>query len=373
MIRMSIGPIGRQGFLGRHSRTLLLAGLAGLLLFSVVFAVFIGTLGPIGPGDPYRISFGDALRSIFGLDDDLPDAYHSIFWNVRIPRVLLAGLVGAGLACAGTAMQAVFRNPMADPFIIGISSGAAVGAASAGLLGLTVALGYYAAPALAFVTSLVTVFVVYRLGTVRGKVHVDTLLLSGVAVAAFLGAVVSFLIYFAREEYHQLIPWLLGSLALARWSYVGIIAIPIIIGALVVYVLGRDLNALIRGEETAHNLGANPEFLKRVMLATAALMTAGAVAFTGIIGFVGLIVPHMMRLVIGADHRVLVPASTLFGASFLIWADALSRTADMLSDILFMKDLALPQELPVGIITALFGGPFFLYLLRRSRRDGGSL
>ena len=373
MIAMPVGPIGRQGFLGRHSRSLLMTALAGFLLFSVIVAVFIGTLGPIGPGDPFRISFGDALRTLLGMDEGLPDSYHSVFWNVRIPRVLLAGLVGAALACAGTAMQAVFRNPMADPFIIGISSGAAVGAASAGLLGLTVAIGYYAAPALAFVTSIITVFVVYRLGTVRGKVHVDTSLLSGVAVAAFLGAVVSFLIYFAREDYHQLIPWLLGSLALARWSYVGIIAVPIVIGALVVFILGRDLNALILGEETAHNLGANPEFLKRTMLATAALMTAGAVAFTGIIGFVGLIVPHMMRLLIGADHRVLVPASTLFGAGFLIWADALSRTADMLSEMIFLENMSLPQELPVGIITALFGGPFFLYLLRRSRSEGGAM
>jgi iron complex transport system permease protein len=255
-------------------------------------------------------------------------------------------------------MQAIFRNPMADPFIIGVSSGAAVGAASAGLIGLTAAVGAYAAPMLAFASALVTVFVVYSMGTVRGKVYVDTLLLSGVAVAAFLGAVVSFLVYFAGEDYHQLIPWLLGSLAVAKWEFVYILILPVLGGCLVVVLYGRELNALLLGEETAHNLGASPEFLKKLMLITAALVTAGAVAFTGIIGFVGLIVPHMMRILVGADHRVLVPASALFGASFLIWADSLSRT------------IIPGEELPVGIITALCGGPFFLYLLRRSRTGG---
>lgn len=328
------------------------------LVLSVFLAVLVGTLGPIGPGNPERISFEDAIDSILRKDGEYPAYYESVFWDVRIPRVLLAGLVGASLACAGTAMQAIFRNPMADPFIIGVSSGAAVGAASAGLIGLTTVIGAFTAPMFAFGSALVTVLVVYRMGTVKGRVYVDTLLLSGVAIAAFLGAVVSFLIYFAREDYHQLIPWLLGSLAVAKWSYVGILAVPIGLGAFIVFLFGRELNALLLGEETAHNLGADPELLKKMMLTIAALVTAGAVAFTGIIGFVGLIVPHMMRILVGADHRALVPASTLFGAAFLIWADAIARTV-------------IPgQELPVGIITALCGGPFFLYLLRRSRTSG---
>ena len=342
----------------RHNPALFICLLGGLLLASIVLAVLVGTLGPIGPGDPVRISFPDAIDAILGRSGDWPAYYSSVFWDVRIPRVLLAALVGAALACAGTAMQAIFRNPMADPFIIGVSSGAAVGAASAGLTGLTAAIGAFTAPALAFVCALLTVFVVYRMGTVRGRVYVDTLLLSGVAIAAFLGAVVSFLIYFAREDYHQLIPWLLGSFAVAQWDYVMILLFPVAIGTFLVFVFARELNALLLGEETAHNLGANPEMLKKVMLAVAALVTAGAVAFTGIIGFVGLIVPHMMRILVGANHRVLVPAATLFGASFLIWADAISRT------------IVPGQELPVGIITALCGGPFFLYLLRRSRTGG---
>lgn len=330
----------------------------GLLLALVaLLSVFTGTLGPIGPGVPEKISFEDAMNALLGRRTELPYA-GTVIWEIRMPRVLLAGLIGAALACAGAAMQAVFRNPMADPFIVGVSSGAAVGAASAGLIGLTVVVGAFTAPMLAFFSALLTVLVVYGLGTVRGKVHVETLLLSGVAVASFLGAVVSFLIYFAREDYHELIPWLLGSLSSASWSQAGLIALPTTAGAAVIFLYGRDLNALLLGEETAHNLGADPESLKKLMLGVAALMTAGAVAFAGIIGFVGLIVPHMMRIVFGADHRILVPTATFFGATFLIGADTLARS------------VVPGEELPVGIITAMCGGPFFLYLLRRSRAGG---
>jgi len=344
----------------RKKRALYIMALLALLVTVSFISILTGTIGPIGPGKPEKISFGDAFDALLGHGGSDSDYLVAIFWEIRIPRVILGGLIGASLACAGAAMQAVFRNPMADPFIIGVSSGAALGAASAGLIGFTVVVGDFTAPMFAFFTALVTVFVVYRMGLVRGKMYVETLLLSGVAVAAFLGALVSFLIYFAREDYHELIPWLLGALTDAQWSYVAIIAIPAIVGSFIIFLYGRELNALLLGEETAHNLGANPESLKKLMLGVAALMTAGAVAFAGIIGFVGLIVPHMMRLLFGADHRMLVPASTLFGASFLIFADSLART------------VVPGEELPVGIITALCGGPFFLYLLRRSRTGGGS-
>lgn len=337
-----------------------LVALAVGLLASVIVAVLVGTLGPIGPGIPEYITFSEALGAIFGLEGDWPAYYSNIFWDVRIPRVLLAAAVGAALACAGTAMQAVFRNPMADPYIVGVSSGASVGAVVAGLSGFaTIAvLGALITPALAFTTALLTVFVVYYLGVVGGKVYVNTLLLSGVAVAAFLGAVVSVLIYFSGQQYHRIIFWLLGSLSLASWSAVAVVAIAAAIGIVLVFISSRDMNALLLGEETAHNLGVDPEGLKTLMLVVAAVMTAAAVAFTGVIGFVGLIIPHMVRLVVGADHRVLVPAATLSGAIFLIWTDTIART------------VIAPMELPVGIITALCGGPFFLYLLRRNRLAG---
>ena len=215
-------------------------------------------------------------------------------------------------------------------------------------------------PALAFATALITVFVVYFLGSVKGKVYVDTLLLSGVAVAAFLGALVSFLIYFQSQEYHRIIFWLLGSLALASWPAVAVLVVAVSIGTGAGFLFSRDLNALLLGEETAHNLGSNPEMVKTLMLVVAAIMTSAAVAFTGVIGFVGLIVPHMVRLIVGADHRMLVPSATLTGAIFLIWADSIART------------VIAPTELPVGIITALCGGPFFLYLLRRRRLGGAT-
>lgn len=326
-----------------------------LLGCSFFLAIMVGSLGPIGPGDPYKLTFSDAFDAIMG---DSSDQW--VFWDVRIPRVLMAALVGAALACAGTAMQAIFRNSMADPFVIGVSSGAALGAATAGLVGATAVLGTSASPLFAFATALMAVFVVYMLGSVKGRVYVDSLLLSGVAVAAFLGALVSFVIYFARQQYHQLLFWLLGSLALASWDKVFVLVLPVLAGALVVFLYGRDLDALLLGEETAHNLGASPETLKKLILAVAALVTASAVAFSGVIGFVGLIVPHITRLIVGSNHRILVPSATLSGAIFLIWADTLARS------------IVAPTELPVGIITALCGGPFFLYLLRRSSAGRGS-
>jgi len=321
----------------RQRRVGMLLLLLDLLIVSVMLCVFIGYAG-MSVSDPLIVQ---------------------IIGAIRLPRVLLAGLVGAGLACAGMAMQAVFRNSMADPFIIGVSSGAAVGAAAIGMIGAGIGIGgillSFTQPMFAFLGAIITVFAVYKLGTAKGKVHVDTLLLSGVAVAAFLGAMTSFMIFVANKQYDILAHWLLGSLQATNWIEVGITAFPVIIGILIIFYYGRDLNVLLLGEEAAHNLGGNPESLKKTMLAVAAIMTSVAVAFTGIIGFVGLMIPHMMRLVVGPDHRMLAPASVLGGASFLIWADALSRSVMMV---------------PVGVVTALLGGPFFLFLLRRKKLRG---
>jgi iron complex transport system permease protein len=336
----------------KRRRALFLLALLALLACTVFISILIGEIGPIGaiPGGD-NISIGDAVNILLGQ----PHQYSDIIWDIRVPRIILAGFVGAGLAAAGMAMQAVFRNSMADPFIIGVSSGAAVGAAAVSLFGVGGMFMLFTQPILAFVGAIITVFVVYRLGTIRGHVYVDTLLLSGVAVAAFLGAITSFMIYVQQQQFHQLAHWLLGSLQSASWTEVEIIALPIVAGGIVIYLYGRELNVLLLGEEAAHNLGGNPEFLKKVMLAVAAIMTSVAVAFTGIIGFVGLMVPHMMRLIVGSDHRLLAPASVLGGAIFLIWADAISRSF---------------VSLPVGVITALFGGPFFLFLLRSRRLRG---
>jgi len=350
---MSEPSVSEENLLDRvkRRRVLLLAALAGLLVLSVFICIMIGDIGPIGGN---QITVQEVFRILLGQ----PSEYSNIIMTIRVPRVILAGFVGAGLAAAGMAMQAVFRNSMADPFIIGVSSGAAVGAASVTVLGLTGVFLSFTQPILAFVGAVITVFAVYKLGTSKGRIYVDTLLLSGVAIAAFLGAVTSFMIYASQQQYFRIVHWLLGTLQSTTWTEVAIVSIPVIAGVLVIYLYGRDLNVLLLGEEAAHNLGGNPEFLKKMMLFVAAIMTSVAVAFTGIIGFVGLMVPHMMRLVVGPDHRILAPASVFGGAIFLMWADALSRS--------FI-------DLPVGVITALFGGPFFIYLLRRRkiRGEGG--
>ena len=338
----------------RRKRAMAMLGLIAFLLCTALLTALMGSLGPIG-GDPASdryISFGEAFNILLGGDD--PQS--ATIWNVRMPRVLMAGLVGAGLAAAGMAMQAVFRNPMADPFIIGVSSGAAVGAAAISLIGVVGIFAAFTQPFFAFICALLTVFVVYRLGTIRGNVQVDTLLLSGVAVAAFLGAMTSFMIFAAGQQFHQLAFWLLGSLGNAGWAQNAIMILPISVGIVVIFLYSRELNVLLLGEETAHNLGGNPEFVKKLMLSVAAVMTSLAVAFTGIIGFVGLMVPHMMRLIVGPDHRILIIASALGGAAFLMWADAIARS--------FI------ELLPVGVVTALCGGPFFLYLLRRRKLRG---
>lgn len=337
----------------RRRRAMALIGLLAFLIFTTLLTTLMGSLGPIG-GDPSAeryISFDRAFNILFGGND--PQS--STIWNVRMPRVVMAGLVGAGLAAAGMAMQAVFRNPMADPFIIGVSSGAAVGAAGISLIGTGI-FATFTQPLFAFVCALLTVFVVYRLGTVKGYVQVDTLLLSGVAVAAFLGAMTSFMIFAAGQQFHKLSFWLLGSLGNAGWTQNAIMVLPILVGVAIIFLYSRELNVLLLGEETAHNLGGNPEFVKKLMLSVAAVTTSLAVAFTGIIGFVGLMVPHMMRLVVGPDHRILIIASALGGAAFLMWADAIARS--------FI------ELLPVGVVTALCGGPFFLYLLRRRKLRG---
>lgn len=349
---MTEARVDEEDLLGRvkRRRVLLLAALAGLLVLSVFVCIMIGDIGPIGGN---QITVQEVFQILLGQ----PSEFSNIIMTIRVPRVILAGFVGAGLAAAGMAMQAVFRNSMADPFIIGVSSGAAVGAASVTVLGITGVFLSFSQPILAFVGAVVTVFAVYKLGTSRGRIYVDTLLLSGVAIAAFLGAVTSFMIYASQQQYFRIVHWLLGTLQSTTWTEVAIVGLPIMAGVLVIYLYGRDLNVLLLGEEAAHNLGGNPEFLKKLMLFVAAIMTSVAVAFTGIIGFVGLMVPHMMRLVVGPDHRILAPASVFGGAIFLMWADALSRSY---------------IDLPVGVITALFGGPFFLYLLRRRKLRGES-
>ena len=269
-----------------------------------------------------------------------------IVMTIRMPRIALAALVGFALASAGAVMQGFFRNPMADPSIIGVSSGAAVGAVAA--ITLPIPLGLHSA---AFATGLITAFAVYLIATENGRTPVATLLLAGVAVQTFLGAVISYMLVQSGESLERAVFWLMGHLHNATWGEVGfaLLFVPFLFVILAWY--SRDLNVLLLGEEDAATLGIEVERTKRILLGVSSLITAAAVAVSGVIGFVGLIVPHMMRLLVGPDHRILLPTSAIAGAAFLVATDTVARTG--------------AAELPVGIVTAAIGAPFFLFLLRR--------
>ncbi len=281
-----------------------------------------------------------------------------IILHLRLPRVLLGAVVGALLAVAGTAFQGLLKNPLADPYIIGVSSGAAVGASIAIVLGLGAVAHGMGVPLLAFATGLATVAFVYSLAQQGGRVPVESFLLAGVVVGAFMwSAVFFFMTVAARErELMSVVFWLMGNLGGASWSTVVMIAPPAVVGPALIYLFARDLNIMLLGEESAVHLGVRVERLKQIIIALASLVTAVAVAAAGIIGFVGFIVPHIMRRLVGPDHRVLVPAAALGGAIFLICADTLARI------------VIAPSELPAGIITSLVGAPFFCHLLRKRRR-----
>jgi len=291
---------------------------------------------------------GVTTQPVFGFR--VPEFQRLIVMRVRLPRILLAAIVGFSLAAAGTIMQGIFRNPMADPSIIGVSSGAAVGAVGFIVLPVTLPFGAGLRGA-AFAGALMAAFGVYLIATENGRTPVATLLLSGVAVQTFLGAVVSFLLLNAGESIREALFWLMGHLKGASWPEVWSSLALVVVPFLALLVYARDLNVMLLGEEDAQSLGVDVERSKRVLLALSSFVTAAGVAVAGIIGFVGLIVPHVMRLLVGPDHRILLPTSALAGASFLVATDTLARAG--------------PTEVPVGIVTAALGAPFFLYLLRQ--------
>jgi len=286
---------------------------------------------------------------------------------VRAPRVLMAALVGAGLGVAGAAMQGLFRNPLADPGLIGVSAGAALAAVAAIVLGGSVfgaaagLLGLWLLPLAAFAGGLAATLLMARLGTVGGVASVATLLLAGVAVNALAGALTGVLIFMADDrQVRDITFWTLGSLAGARWVQLPVVLALVGLPALLLCALARPLNALLLGEAEAFHLGIRVEAVKRLAVVLAAIAVAAGVAFTGLIGFVGLVVPHLVRLGFGADHRLVLPGAALLGAALLVLADLLARS------------LVAPAELPVGVVTALLGAPFFLWLLRRRAAGGGA-
>ena len=325
------------------NRWALAAVLALALLAAVVLGVRFGSV---------PISTGAVIDVLLGGGDPVE---RDIVLQLRMPRVLLGVLVGGGLAMAGATFQALLRNPLAEPYILGISGGASVGAVLVLALGWAAA-GSWVLPLAAFAGALLAIVLVFRVATSTGRaMDVRVLLLAGVVVAAFFSACIAFILSISPARTVQsAVLWIMGSLAAASWQGVVLTAAYTLPACLVLTGLARPLNLMAIGEETAHFLGADVEGVKRVSLAVAALITAAGVAVAGVIGFVGLVVPHAVRLLVGSDHRALLPLSFLAGAAFLTAADLVARLA-----------LA-PTEVPIGVITAFVGVPFFLVLLRRS-------
>ncbi|MEO7349776.1 MAG: putative F420-0 ABC transporter permease subunit [Terrimesophilobacter sp.] len=321
--------------------------LSATVIVSVVFAV---TFGPahITPTEVW----GSILHHLGIGPSPLSSLRDSIVWELRLPRVLTAAAVGAGLAIAGVVMQAITRNPLADPYLLGLSSGASLGAVAVLLLGSALLL-----PFAAFLGAVVALAATLLLAGAFGRITPGRTILAGIAVSALAGAITSLIIFWTvtGDSYREILGWLLGSLAGARWPAVAIVFIAIVVAGLPIMLSGRVLDAFAFGDTSAATLGINVSATRWIMLTAAALLTGAMVSVSGAIGFVGLILPHAVRLLVGPHHRFLLPLSALVGASFLIWADTVARS------------LFDPRELPVGIVTAIIGAPVFAVLLTRRK------
>jgi iron complex transport system permease protein len=330
--------------------------IALLLVGGVLTSALVGQL-PVSPAEVV----GSLLRAV-GIPNPWAPAdavVESSLWVVRFPRVAMAVVVGASLAAAGAVMQAVFGNPLAEPGVVGVSSGAALGAAAAIVLGLA-AFGDGLVAALAFGGGLLATLLVYLVSRSQGRTEVVTLLLTGIAVNAFAGAGLAFVLFSASSaNREQIVFWQLGSLAGSLWREVLVVAAVAVPGVVVAALLGRQFDVLALGERNARHLGIDVERMRVLSVILVALLTGAAVAFAGIISFVGLVVPHLVRMLLGPAHRALIGVSAVGGAVLLVWADLLART------------LVAGAELPIGLFTSLVGGPFFFFLLWRQRRRSG--
>lgn len=336
-----------------------------LILLLMIVILLLACLGASTVGTA-NISMGQGLRIVLskipglsGLTDNtlLGQNQAKIVWQVRMPRIILAAMIGALLASVGACFQGLFRNPLSDPYILGISNGAGVGATVAIVLGLGgYAYGIGLISLLSFVSALITAVMVYTIANVGGRLPTVNLILSGVAVGFFASSLVTILMVLHRENTERIIMWLMGSLNAASWKQVAILGPVTILGCLTLALFARDLNALSTGEETAKSLGVRVETVKKVLLGICSLLVAVCVSVSGIIGFVGLVVPHVVRLLVGPDQRALIPFSAVLGAIFLVICDTIARS------------IIPPAELPVGAVTSLCGAPFFCYLLIKAKK-----
>lgn len=323
-----------------------IAALLVLLAASLGLALTVGSSA---------LSVADVLGALLG--DAVPASTSDIVWRIRLPRAGLAMVVGASLSVAGVIFQALLRNPLADPFILGVSGGAALGGIAMLSLGGLYGLGYGAVPPAAFAGAIATTLLLYMLAGVQGRVSATHLLLTGVVFNSFASAAIVFLASMAGfTEGSRIFVWLIGNLSSARVDVAGWVALFLVIGTGCGMALSRSLNLLALGDEAAEQLGVATESHKRILLFATSLTVGAAVSVAGLVGFVGLIIPHLLRLALGPDHRLLIPASAIGGAAFLVVCDTLARS------------LLEGRELPVGAITAIAGGPLFLYLLYRGQR-----
>lgn len=313
-----------------------------LLLVSVWLAVSIG-------------SVSIPISTIWDRETN-PTTYH-ILWNIRMPRVVLAACVGASLALAGAAFQGLLKNPLADPYTLGISSGASVGAVATIFFGISLPfLGFFTLPIFSMVGAAVTIFLVMTFARLVDRtMKMETFILTGIIFSSFLGSCISLMVALTGEQLREIIGWLLGSVSNRGWSYVQMILPFIIIGTLLIWLCRRELNALVFGEEKAQYLGVHVKRSKYAVLAGGSILTGAAVAVSGTIGFVGLVVPHMVRIIVGVDHRHLLPLAFINGASLLVICDLVSRT------------IISPTELPIGVITSFIGAPVFAYIFFKQR------
>lgn len=332
----------------------------GLLAAAVVAGISVGSTS-IPWAVIARVIGAHVLPAGWVDASGISEAQQVIVWMIRMPRVLVAGLAGAALAVAGTQMQGMFRNPLAEPNVVGVSAGAALGAVVSFVAGLAAQSALWL-PLCAFVGALGALATVYSITARAGRTPVATLLLAGIALSALLSSVTTLLVSLSFVDWQvsaEIVFWLMGGLDSRTWTHVWICLPFVALGTFTALWFTRDLDLMLLGEETSASLGVNVETVKRIVLTTAALLTAAAVAVSGVVGFVGLVVPHAIRLVLGPSHRVLVPASVVTGALFLIACDLIARTIHP------------PTEIRLGVVTAAFGAPFFLYLLRKKGKELG--
>lgn len=339
--------------------------LLGMFLFVIMILSLISAVG-IGP---VSINFIDVWKIILyklGLNIDgisqINNNVESIVWHLRLPRVILSAIVGSGLAISGVSMQAFTKNPLSDPYILGISSGASAGAVAAVLTGIFNIFGVFATPIGAFIGSLISIIIVYSLSRTKEGIMPIRLILIGLASSSIFSAFTNYLIYSSNNEsgIRNAVFWMMGGLSGSKWIYIPIPLLVLIISIIVLYSLSNALNTMLIGEQTAIVLGINIKRIRSIVVLLCALLTGTLVAISGSIGFVGLIVPHITRNFVGSDHRKVIPIAALLGALLIIWADVVARI------------IVSPQELPIGIVTALTGGPFFIWLLKYNRYSFGS-